>query len=368
MAEIWRILQDGVVTGPFLTDEVAAAVASGEVALTASVWREGMRDWEAIGRRFPVGRRRRKAPARARPGEVALLAAGTALGWLGATGLAGFLYLHWSTLCEPEDLLAAWIAVGVVSLVGLLMAATLWWRAAQRLALRSPEFGAAIRIAVVLLSLPLAAASALELEQTGAAADLAGAMANLGYSVRYDAAQRTVFYSGAIGARASVAIAPFIGPQGPARRLVLTSRGGLTAEALRMARRIDEAGSITTVTHGQCDSACIPVLLSGRTRLADFDMVLRFHAASSVTGSTDALSNAMLAREQDATDALLEKEGVSHTILAKAERLGPSRTVDVSTIDLAEQGVLSGLVVGSTPLTPAQARARLAADSALPDD
>ena len=361
--EFWRVADDGAVTGPFAAEQLQAALASGLVTPRARVWRQGLPGWAPIGEHFTlpggaVGDRR--SPA-SRPGELVLLLLSTLAVWLGAGLVGGLLVFHLSEWLAPEDLTAGWAASGALLLLATTVTAPLWWRQGRRLSRRAPELGALVLAAVLVLSFATVSASFVVLAATPGIARTAAAIAEFRYSLRFDRSQRTVYLVGNVGPRLWLSLRPYFGENGPARRLVITSSGGLVGEALRVARMIEARGDVTTIARGQCDSACTIVLMSGKSRLADFDMRIGFHAAAPVTDSSNPLVVDLVSQEGDASDRYLERRGVPAAIVTRARRLGPRQLVYVSATRLAELGVLTGLLDGDMPVTPAEAKVRLAA-------
>jgi hypothetical protein len=362
--QFWQVLDRGSVTGPFATEQLRSRLASGLVTNDARVWREGLSDWSPIRDHLePVAVVRNEAnPSRGLRslGGWLVLALSSLEVWLGTVWVIGLAEFHFSDLIPAEWLVAVWAASGAVLLLATCIAAPLWWRRGRRISRTQPELGAGIAAATLVISFVAAAGSLVELAATPRIARTVSAEAVLQYTLRYVPAERTVYLTGYIGPHLWLRLQPYIGAKGPAKRLVLTSRGGLIDEAMRVARTIEARGDFTTVARGECDSACTVVLMSGKARLADYDMQIGFHAVAPVADRDNPLVVDLVARRGRDSEQYLRSRGVPPAIVARAHAVGPTRVVDVSAIRLVEAGALTGLLDGDKPLSLAEAKARLA--------
>src|SRR6185369_10507689 len=94
----------------------------------------------------------------------------------------------------------------------------------------------------------------------------------------------------------------------------------------------------------------------GSKRYADWDMDFGFHAPVQMLrdndGSLDLASSGVI----KLVEGFLSDHHVPGWIIAEMERAGPNHAADVSAIQLAERGVLTGLLDGDAPLTLTQAK------------
>lgn len=356
----WHVAEKGAVVGPLASDEVRDGLLKRRWSPAAVVWTPRLDGWRPIRVNFPEARR---GPA-GRLAFAARLALATLLAWAAAAAVVALIYADVSDRVPLAWLFVVWIAAGAALAVGATFAAVGWWRLTARMSARAPEAAAVFRIAVVFLISSAGLLSFVELRQAPAIRDVSRARAHYAYVVRSDPATRTVTVEGAVGYGFAKAVNRELARVGRPAVLEIDSPGGLADEALAAAEAIEASGGVKVVARGQCDSACVLVLMSGAERMADYDMSIGFHAVAPVVDTDDRLLEWVVVQQGRKVDAYLRRRGVAAADLAEARRIGPARVHAKPAVDLAAEGVLTGLLDGPRRVSVDEARARLAADAA----
>jgi hypothetical protein len=344
---LWHVADQGRRLGPFSDDELRAARDRGAFA-KARVWREGMSDWAPIAEYFP---RPRAAPKRGGLG-VAVSMLATLVFF--AAAVASFVLVYIDTDFVPLGLMTqVWIGCGVVLVLTSLCLPLMWWKRSGR-----SEAGGMVRIMVVLLAIAGVSLAGLELFQSAYIGRIAAASEGMrDYRFVYDPAAKALRVDGQIGPGFARGLkAEF--DRHDVRRVDITSRGGLVNEAMISARFLETRPSLEVAARSQCASACIIVLMGGSRRLADYDMDIHFHAVDTVADLDSDWWDVMTGRQGQEAQRYMERRGASKAALDAAARLGAGKLYRVPSVDLVEQGMLTGLLDSEgQPITPAVARA-----------
>lgn len=352
----WHVSDRGVVSGPFAGDEIRAGLRQRRWTRSALVWTPRLEGWRPMRVNFPEARRR---PGGRRTAGLRLLAT-TVSAWAAAALVVALVYADIGDQVPLAWLYVVWTAAGAALVVSGLAAGLAWWRLAGRLVARAPETAAVFRIAAVILTSSAGLLSFVELRQAPAVRDVSRARAQYAYAITTDPSARTVTVEGGIGHGFAEALGAELARVGRPATIEIDSPGGLADEALAAAEAIEARGGVRVVARRQCDSACLVILMSGEQRLADYDMTLGFHAVAPVVETDDRLLEWVVVQEGKKIDAYLRRRGAPAADIAEANRLGPARVHAKPAVELAAQGVLTGLLDGDRPVTVEEARARLA--------
>lgn len=353
----WRCVgRDGrVVT--FTEEALRAAVARGEVAADSHVWREGFEGWEPIEAHFPRRASKRPAgPLAAVLWTLALLLATSIFVVAGAASLAT-LGTNVIERIPPDWMELVWIAeaAGLAGAALLLVAA--WWQASRRWT--SVEGRGLVRILVVIVAAAGVGVAGFQAWQSSAVGRIAIVSEMMrDYTFAYDAGTRTLRVKGQIGPGFAEALEQQVRDHS-ARRIEITSPGGLIDEALIAARRLEARGGMTVVARELCASACVMVLMGGERRLATYDMTIDFHASSSISGADTDFARYGQRQTSQEIRTYLVKRGAPEAYVREADRLGAGKLYRVPALILAEAGTLTGLLDEEAPISLAVARDRL---------
>ncbi len=125
------------------------------------------------------------------------------------------------------------------------------------------------------------------------------------------------------------------------KEIYITSFGGLVDQALEAAELIEKKGNITVIAKDMCDSACVIVLMSGKTRLADENMKLGFHAPRPIIE----LPRTLLAFSKIGHEAnqYLIRKGIPPDLLESSGEQIYNQLKMVPVTRLAELGIIDGL-------------------------
>ena len=357
MSQGWHVWQAGRTTGPFTTSELTAALLSGEIAADALVWESGAARWRSAAEQFPQlrgGKAGRKAVSSV---EGGLLVASSIVFAAAFSILAAVFFTDaLQTVAIAYEWF--WGGVGWAALLSLAAAAPLWWRAAGRLKASGSEASGPAYIATVIVSLTAVVLTTIVLWSSRTASELIAARVSMdNYAFTYLPKEKSLAIVGSIGPRFDSRLKAQLRAQ-DVERIEIMSDGGLVSEAMWAARYIEHAG-LTVVARGQCDSACLIILMAGKRRQADYDAVLGFHASSPLLDT----ARAQGAHDPDVSDEYLVRRGVPRPIVAEARRIGADHLHYVSAVDLLASGALTELLDGETPVGVDEARRRLAADA-----
>lgn len=335
----------GVARGPLSDEEIEAELRTGAISREALLCDENGR-WVPINERFPDRDAGKVIETKTATGiEKAALVFVT----LAFFPVMAFVFLLRSThQFDHITISFRWLwSIASFSTISLLVLATwLWWRATVRMQPKAPEAAAGLRVLIVLLGAISAVVTSSLLHSAGYSSDLVAAQsAYRDYSIEHHPKGNSINISGSIGPGFADELASVLRTE-DVGQIEINSRGGLILEALRSARII-EARNLTVVARGECDSACIIVLMAGQHREADYDMLLGFHAPSKIIGGAEDYE---MRQERRAAKAYLVRRGVPARLVARAEKVGPEKLYYVPAFQLARVGALTGLLSGDTPI------------------
>lgn len=343
MTGAWHVAEGQRTLGTFSDEEMEAAISARQFPKDARVWRDGLAGWEPIGQHFssaaaygPSGRRRGGGL------EAVALVVSTAVFAIALAAVVYLLYLNGLDLIPSDQVMAVWLISGVALAAGALSAPALWWRWAGRRA--GLEVRGVVRILAALMFLSGGVVAAMELRQTLRVSEVAAAAEDLrDYGFSFDSDTRVLKVTGMIGPGFYRALEAELDLR-PVDRLEITSSGGLIDEAMRAARMLEQRPGIEVAARRECLSACIIVLMGGERRLADYDMAIGFHAVASIMKNEGSWWKSMTRLEGRRSDRYMIRRGVPEQHLREAERLGPQSLYMVSSVDLVEDGMLTGLL------------------------
>lgn len=163
-----------------------------------------------------------------------------------------------------------------------------------------------------------------------------------GDATRYDPWTGTLSTSGNMSPGFGDTVAHYIHWR-PLRRVEVDIFGGVLEEALSAARQIQERRFVTVVARGHCDYGCLMILMAGDERLARYDMSLKLGDDRSSEIKSSGPERARVLAERASR---LRARGVPERLLAPSstDPFAPDDSREVSAIDLARWGVLTGLI------------------------
>ncbi|MDP1736831.1 MAG: GYF domain-containing protein [Caulobacter sp.] len=356
----WHVADGQRRLGPFSSEALQAALERGELSDRCLVWREGMAGWEPISKHFQKAARASRRRRRTSPLEFLILLAMSLLYTAAAALAVTLLYLNGLDLLPRPQATLIWTAGGVALAVTALAGPVLWWRWTGRW-LRA-ELRGLFRIMAIILVLVGASLAAMQLFQARHVATVSTAAETMRhYSFAWDGRSRTVKIDGMIGPGFARRLKAELTGRDVAR-VEITSPGGLIDEAMRSARMLQARPGMTVVARAQCASACIIVLMGGETRLADYDMTIGFHAYDAIVDLKSDWSTVATRRQGREADRYMLARGAPAEPMKESARLGPATLYMVPSVDLVENGMLTGLVDEDGRLiTLPDARAKLRA-------
>lgn len=343
--------------GPIDEAALREAVRRGGLSRHARVWREGMAEWAPIRDALPD----LALPSRAL-GPVGLVAYGALL----AGVLLSLWVMYFDGLATPNLPLAVGLFIGTAAGLAILtpVSSFLAWNATRLVT--SQEARGFSRIAIALTALLGAIMAGYMLYQTPQTVTSLLAQTEFAdYRIEYDPKTEVVTAQGPVGPGYARALKAKL-EIGPVRRFVITSPGGLSNEAMIAARLLERRKDLVVAARGTCLSACMIILMGGQERWADYDMVLGFHALAPVVDTNSAFWLVQTRQESRETDAYMRSRGVPEDHLLAAAKLGAADMHMVESVDLAEDGTLTGLVgIDDERIGVSEARKLLAQEKAM---
>ena len=104
--------------------------------------------------------------------------------------------------------------------------------------------------------------------------------------MRWIAARSEIYIRGSIGPGFADRLLHLLAQEPTARRIVITSEGGLVKEAMKVASLVEKSDT-DVVARETCNSACILILLAAHKRYADWDMEFGFHIPVELLPNSD---------------------------------------------------------------------------------
>jgi hypothetical protein len=368
----WYVNLDGKPQGLFTAEQVKSFIDAGKISKGSLVWRKGLISWEPVEIHFKI-EEQQSAPQHIQPIQeiiagpknpeivqvpsrnvvqaqprnpifvvVWLLLSVASIGW--------FLWIKNAsdTAADTSTLTFNWLSTLLISVLISVFFLALTWRYSNSLwgdpllqrkggLLRLFCFFGSLGLLVYFAVFGYAGLTLIQISKARSAYNK--------YTIDVDPASNVLTIAGLIGPDLSRRIIDKLKVHSDIQTILVDSPGGLIDEALSAAKYIESRATSTVIAHGTCNSSCLLILMSGRNRLASWNMNLGFHAASAITNVGD-VGAAQIADLGDESSAYLVRRGVPFSIVQKAKLKGSSKLETVSAIDLFDNGALTGLVDG----------------------
>lgn len=360
MTTAWHVYDGAKKDGPISAEEVERRYAAGELGEGALAWREGWAEWRPIAAALAWLRGAREAEARSQAAPapkgkapivsallsllIAVLAAVAVKRQFDALGdvymtadpaavVQGYQVLVWG--------LAAALAAVIVPLLWLCGRLQRW-----RPKSMAPRLLGALLVLAALLG---AIFIALQVRLTGLVREIAETEAAQVAEVRYQPDGRWVDIEGEIGPRLAIQVDQTLRAHPDAAGIRIDSPGGMTTEALRLARTIEAKGLDVRVEQ-ECVSACIAILVSGRRRTAEWNAKIALHALAPAIGDYPAFLKLATDRGRGEFEGYVARHRMPKAWIDQAEAVGPTHVRPTPPPDLLTAGVLTAVTRGGVPL------------------
>ncbi|HZX81775.1 MAG TPA: hypothetical protein VFE72_12580 [Lysobacter sp.] len=136
-------------------------------------------------------------------------------------------------------------------------------------------------------------------------------------AVRFLPAEQAIRIEGALGPRLDADVRTALATHPDARRLVITSPGGMRAPAMRVAELANAHGLVVRIA-GRCASACALLWAAAERREMTYDSGLGLHrsALDPSLALPDVLRRRIMARNDRQTDDVLRQAGFPERVIA----------------------------------------------------
>lgn len=355
----WYVSIDGIASGPFSETELVRKAQAGDLPSGALVWCDGMDTWQPLAARFPEACRPRPAD-RARttlpgsrasslwPWHFAVIAIAGALIW---GSLASLQAVELSD--QPLVLYALWLITGLGACAILGLAIRWFFKQTE-----SPAHRLFALTVYGLTGTALLVCTALPAHQMWLIAY--GLHEDQSYSISVDPSGTTLSISGSIGGGISKRVNDLVEANPQLEKVEIDSLGGFLTQAYSIANMI-KAHGFDAAAHGQCASACLPILMSGRNRYAEVGTKLGFHTPFLLEGMS-AWSTYVAGDVKGDYFKILRDSGMPEQFIKLASSTPPDGMTWVDSIRLAKAGVLTMTVGGKSVAIPAAEWAWLVKD------
>jgi hypothetical protein len=301
MSELWYIAEGDWINGPFDRERFGAEVTARALAPATLVWRTGLAAWTPLGALNAEDRPAPSNAARDVGAEAESLAAPPLLvavdaapatspgrrSWASGLGVGALLTLAVALLyaaLQSQQYTAFGQQAGAFHLLSWstaigasVIATVLAWRPKARPAPVLRMVSALVCVTALALAFPLSQVSELVGRMGKARASFDG------YELRYDPLQRVIVFKGPIGPGLAARFRDMINVHGGALAIDVTSDGGLIDEALATAKIFEDHKDLVLRVRGDCNSACIALVMGAHTRVADVGARFGFHQSATVT-------------------------------------------------------------------------------------
>ena len=369
----WYIHLEGKPQGTFTDDQIQTFCREGTLGIGSLIWKKGLAAWEPIELHFqsslksqvenPIQPERTPEISHAKPvyASIPLPATSPTLP-VSAEPRSGLIVLIGACLSltipfpwvlssasgtvDASSLMLWWWSSLVASAIASVFMLRRLWQFAER-SLSIPQHqgrGGFLKLICFLGSLSLIGYIAIVTYGGIRTQKIAKARSAYNkYSIDVDIAANIISISGIIGPNLAAVLKDHLTIHSDIHTIVINSPGGLVDEALAAARFIQTLPNAVVVAHDTCNSACLIILMSGASRVADWNMKLGFHASAPITTLDEVAVQAGSTLGDESYSYLIQR-GVPPTIVNKAKVNGPSQLELVPAIDLVDYGALTGLV------------------------
>ncbi len=361
MTGVWHVYDGAKKEGPLSAQEVATRYAAGELGEGALAWREGWPEWRPIAAALAwlgdaagletetkASTPQAKSPAPVGPALLALaiIVAATACGkWLFDAQSQVIGAGSPATVVQSYRLLVAGMAAAMAGVV-----VPSWWLCGRVRRWRPNSLAPGLVRALLVLGATLGAIFiVLQLRLTPLVRDIANREAAQVAKVTFQPAGRWVDIQGAIGPRLTAQVSQSLRAHPDAAGIRIDSPGGMTSEALRVARIIETRGLDVRVEH-ECVSACIAILVSGRRRTAEWNARIALHALAPVVNTYPAFLELITQQGRGEFEGYVADHGMPKAWINEAEAIGPRQVRPTPPPDLLAVGVLTAVTRDGAPL------------------
>lgn len=372
MSADWHVYDGRERLGPIPSEEVERRHAAGALGADALVWREGWPDWRPIASALEWLKSQGDAPAKAsaEPGAPSRTGKGRApiVSGMAALAIAALAAVGVQLLrdrlreivdtTEPSTVVQSYLTLVWGMAAGLAaVVAALWWLSGRIRRWRPKSIAPGLmRGLLACLTLLSAAYVALQLRLAPLVHDIAVRVASQAATVGFQPANGGwVTVIGEIGPHLAEQIERELQAHPGSRGILIDSPGGLTDQALKVARLI-EARGLDVRVEKSCISACIGILVSGRARTAEWNAHIALHAVAPAVNKYPTFLRLVLNGGRGEFEGYVARRGMPKAWIAQAEAVGPGAIRPTPPPDLLAAKVLTAVTRGGVPLSPTEAK------------
>jgi hypothetical protein len=359
---VFFIANDGERLGPLTREQAAQLIERGVIGSSALIWTEGLSTWQPIALHFSDSFAAQQAKA-SKPGDGALDTSNTPpevkasfkarparlflslLLTLVSTGAFLHFRADFAKLESPELSILVWIsAIMVCTASACFLASEIWpSKKSESSPSNQLDFSGVRKVFASFSGIAIFCLAVIYLSQSWVIYQVSKARLAYGnYEFKVDVVSHSIDISGTIGPDLGRKVRDALNTYSGIEFIKIKSPGGLIDEALDAANAIEGHANITLLAEGECNSACIPILLSGREKFADGMMSLGFHASDAIT-NIGANNMPALSDISDEYYSYLERHSVPQSVIDDTKALGPKSLDSVPSIDLVDSGVITGV-------------------------
>lgn len=358
----WHYEDRGSPVGPVSSQILALLLQTGEITSDTLVWRVGLEEWQKLSRADPDFVQGCAKPSITSSNRepnwiVRHWIGGETIArafWLNGIGGFALLYavlygivrsydLMTENGFEPAPAFALMIAAAVVGtwqMIGV-------WRSANRALFRekNPVTALATKLAITALCI-LAALGVRDLTQIqNSMHELYKAEMAYRFTISDVPNSDSILISGSIGRTLARKLEDKLSSNQSIRRIVITSGGGLIAEAFKVASLIEDRKLEVEVVDN-CSSACTIILMAGTKRIVRKGSKMGFHKPSNIIAAPD-WTKWLNAKENPAEDqtnqyfAYLLAKGVSPDFVKRIKQYEGNEIYYAKNVELFLNGVAS---------------------------
>lgn len=177
------------------------------------------------------------------------------------------------------------------------------------------------------------------------------------YTITADPAAGVIRVNGLIGPNLPTKLDRELSRNSSIRTVEITSASGLLEESMRAAAVIEKHGA-TVIARKTCNSSCLPILLAGARRYADWDMILGVDQARATTAMPRAVDQKRVVQTAVEADGFLNAKGLPKNMRFFVRSADARGMISQPAIRLSEERVLDGVMDGPQTLSLTAAKWR----------
>jgi ATP-dependent protease ClpP protease subunit len=158
-----------------------------------------------------------------------------------------------------------------------------------------------------------------------------------------------VRFTGTIGEGALNQILALETPEAKLRALIIDSPGGLSKDALDIARHI-EANAIAVVVEELCMSSCTLIAAASNQTYARAESLFGYHDVYFSSPKESQIYNFGLQQSKIEVWTYLASRGLPADLIEKAKTHGPDSTLDLTAAEMLEKGLIKGILADDQSL------------------